>query len=237
MLHWRFWWACMLNAQMQNDGRWKVCASGWRCMDDVLLKSWHACYSHGQSKPGFIARNEIDTHADTCCAGSNWSVLEYTGQVCEVTPFLNSYEPIPKIPIAWCCTVWTNPNYSAEYLLVGNEMLWFGTLLPHSRINPNQLRAYGLTVNDDPFDHTQNFGINLEQTFIPFDTMGTVVHFESRVLTEWEKTHLPTILIMGEDWNPMEEVLRPNVLSQEDIEMRNLKTLSSRQVNSMIGTV
>jgi hypothetical protein len=110
-------------------------------------------------------------------------------------------------------------------------------LLPHSLINPNQLRAYGLTVNDDPFDHTRDFGIDLEQTFIPFDTTGTVVHFESRVPTEWEKTHLPTILITGEDWNPTEEVLRPNVSSQEDIEMRHLKSLSSRQINSVAGTV
>ena len=133
--------------------------------------------------------------------------------------------------------IWTDQNDSTEYLLVGDEMLWFRTLLPHSLINPNQLRAYGLTVNDDPFDHTRNFGIDLEQTFIPFDTTGTVVHFESRVPTEWEKTHLPTILITGEDWNPMEEVLRPNVSSCEDIEMRNLRSLSSRQINSVIGAV
>ena len=86
-------------------------------------------------------------------------------------------------------------------------------MLSHSLINLNQLRAYGLTVNDDPFDHTQDFGINLEQTFIPFDTTGTVVHFETHVLTEWEKTYLPIILITGEDWNPMEEVLRTNVSS------------------------
>ena len=121
----------------------------------------------------------MDTHADTCCAGSNWSILDYTGQVCEVTPFLSSYEPVPKIPLAHCCTVWTDQTDSTEYLLVGDEMLWFGTLLPHSLINPNQLWAYSLIVNDDPFDHSRNFGINAEQAFIPFDTMGTVVHFET----------------------------------------------------------
>ena len=170
-------------------------------------------HSHGQTQPGFIAQNEMDTHADTCCARSNWSVLEYTGQVCEVTPFLSSYEPVPEIPLACCCTVWTDQTDSTEYLLVSNEMLWFGTLLPHSLINPHQSRAYSLIVNDDPFDHSQHFGIDADQAFIPFDTMGTVVHFKTRVPTEWEKTHLPTILMTGEDWNPMEEVLRPSVSS------------------------
>jgi hypothetical protein len=42
-------------------------------------------------------------------------------------------------------------------------------------INPNQLRAYGIDVNDDPFDSSCNFGIESEQVLIPFNTMGTVV--------------------------------------------------------------
>ena len=54
---------------------------------------------------GHVARNELDTHADTSCAGSNWSLLEYSGQICEVTPFIDKYEPVPEIPIATCCTV------------------------------------------------------------------------------------------------------------------------------------
>jgi hypothetical protein len=108
---------------------------------------------------GHIARNELDTHADTCCAGANWSLMEYTGELCDVNPFLDSYQPIQEIPVARCCTVWTNQDDSVEYLLVGDQMLWFGTQLPHSLINPNQIRAYGLDVNDDPFDTTRDFGI------------------------------------------------------------------------------
>ena len=50
--------------------------------------------------PGFAALNELDTHADTCCAGANWALMEYTGQVCKVTPFLDSYQPVQEIPVA-----------------------------------------------------------------------------------------------------------------------------------------
>jgi hypothetical protein len=74
-------------------------------------------------------------------------------------------------------------------------MLWFGTLLPNSLINPNQTRSYGHEVNDDPFDLSCTFGINSKNTFISFNTTGPVIHFESQIPTEWEKTHLPTILI------------------------------------------
>jgi hypothetical protein len=127
---------------------------------------------------------------------------------------------------------------SMEYLLVGNQMLWFGTLLPKSLINLNQIRAYGLTVNNDPFDTTRFFGIDMDQTVIPFDTTGTVVHFESRVPTEWEKTHLPIILITNKKWNPSQEVLRPGNSSRESMEMRTIHSLTSgmtrRQINAIM---
>jgi hypothetical protein len=69
-------------------------------------------------------------------------------------------------------------------------MLRFRTQLPHSLINPNELCASGIHVNDDPFDSTRNFGINSEQAFIPFDTTGTVVHLYAYT-DRREKTHLP----------------------------------------------
>ena len=176
---------------------------------------------------GHIARNELDTHADTCCAGANWSVLELTGDICKVNPFLESYDPINEIPVARCCTVFTSPDTSEEFLLVGDQMLWFGTALPNSLINPNQIWAYGLEVNDDPFDSTRKFGIDSDDTFIPFDTTGTIVHFESRVPMEWEKTHLPILLLTGEQWDPTQEILCPGRLSREDIEMRTIRSLTS----------
>jgi hypothetical protein len=107
-----------------------------------------------QTWAGFIARNEMDTHADTCCAGSNWSLMELTGEVCDVNPFLNSYDPVTEIPVARCCTVWTDQESSTEYLIIADQMLWFGTLMENSLINPNQLLAYGVVVNNDPFDST-----------------------------------------------------------------------------------
>jgi hypothetical protein len=153
--------------------------------------------------------------------------MELTGEVCNVNPFLNSYSSIQEIVVARCCTVWMDQTNSMEYLLVGNQMLWFGTLLPNSLINPNQIWAYGSTINDDPFDMTRFFGINTDPTVIPFNTTGTVVHFESRVPTEWEKTHLPIILITNKEWNPSKEVLRPGNSSRKLIEMRTVLSLTS----------
>ena len=119
--------------------------------------------------------------------------MNYTGDMCEVSPFLKTYAPVPDIPVARCCTVWTDDK-GKQYLLVGDKILWFGTALDNSLINPNRIRAYGLSINDDPFNANE-LGISKEELFIPFDTTGTVVHFESRVPKEWETTYLPVILI------------------------------------------
>jgi hypothetical protein len=53
------------------------------------------------------------------------------------------------------------------FLLVANQMLWFRTKLPNSLLNPNQLCAFGVDVNDNPFDLKQNLCIHCDEAFIP----------------------------------------------------------------------
>ena len=93
----------------------------------------------------------MDTHADNFYAGSNWTPMHYTGDICEVSPFFNTYTPVQEIPVARCCTMWTYDE-GKKYVLVGDKMLWFGTALENSFINPNQIRAYGLSIKDYPFN-------------------------------------------------------------------------------------
>lgn len=47
---------------------------------------------------------------------------------------------------------------------------------------------------------------------------------------------MPAILLMGKDWNPTEEVLRPSHLSKGDIKMRTIRLLSTQQINTVCGT-
>ena len=199
-------------------------------------KASSAQYVTESTTVGHIARNELDTHADTCCAGANWTILDLTGEVCEVSPFLDSYQPKQEIPLARCATVWTDLDTSQEYLLVCNQMLWFGNSLHNSLINPNQIRSFGLLVNDDPFSSADDFGISSDSVFIPFNTTGTIIHFHSRVPNDWEKKHLPVILLTGDAWNPSEEIMQYGKHSMEATEMRSIHTLTSgsdrRQIQS-----
>ena len=185
--------------------------------------------------PGTISRNELDTHADTCCAGTNWALMEYTGEICEVSPFLNTYDPVKEIPVARCCTVWTSEESGEEYLLVGDQMLWFGNSLENSLINPNQIREYGFNVYDDPFKDM--FGIDGNDFFIPFETTGTVVHFETRTPTLWEQRNLPIILLTAETWDPSNVMLRPQRKTREANEMQTILSLTSGKTRKEIASL
>jgi hypothetical protein len=81
----------------------------------------------------------------------NWKLLDTTNEVCKVNLFLDSYEPVKEVMVVRCGTVWTSPDTGHEYLLVGNQMLWFRNQMKHSLINPNQICEYGLPAYDDSF--------------------------------------------------------------------------------------
>ena len=68
-------------------------------------------YAQNRGVSGVIGKNEIDNHADTICAGSNWIVVEFTGEYCNVSPFSAEYAPLENVPIAQCATC---PLYTSD---------------------------------------------------------------------------------------------------------------------------
>ena len=97
-------------------------------------------------------RIELDTHADTTVLGSNCVILSYTGKECEVSPYSSEYEAVQNVPVVTGATVWTNPTDGTAYLMVFHESLWMGNKLDHTLVNPNQLWAYSVSIQDNPFD-------------------------------------------------------------------------------------
>ena len=94
---------------------------------------------------------ELDTHADTCVLGINFIILHYTGRVCDVSPYSSEYESVKNVPIVSGATAWTDRQTGETYILIVHEALWMADRLSHSLINPNQLRAFGTLVQDNPF--------------------------------------------------------------------------------------
>jgi hypothetical protein len=90
---------------------------------------------------GHEGRMEIDNHADTHVAGSNCTVLHFTGRVCSVSPFTEHYKALDDIKIASVATAWDDPFTGETRMLIFHKALWFGHhtyKLYNSLINPNQ---------------------------------------------------------------------------------------------------
>ena len=88
----------------------------------------------------------MDSHADTIVCGANCCIMHYTGKECDVTPYTDAYEAIKSVPIVQAATAYEDAETGETTILIFNKAIWMGTKLSHTLVNPNQLRAYGVTV-------------------------------------------------------------------------------------------
>ena len=150
----------------------------------------------------YVEKCELDTHADTICAGRNCRLLDRTGHCCDVRGFHDELSEMKDVPVATVATGITTSD-GIEYILVFNEVLYFGDTMDHTLINPYQIRHYGISVSDNPFDDDKPFGIDHEEVFVPFSTSGTMVYFESFYPTKDQMERCPLIVLTSEsEWAP-----------------------------------
>ena len=164
-----------------------------------------------------MSRYEMDTMADTSCAGSNWSVLEWTGHSCDVYPFNKEYEATKDVPIATCATLIQGEGGN-DFILVGHEMLFFGSAMSRSLLNQNHICDHIWfhkgRVQDDFTCDDEEFGIKVGNTFIPFYMDGSAVCLDSRVPSSEEIESLPHVIITSsEPWDPKNKPLRVSATS------------------------
>ena len=100
--------------------------------------------------------------------------------------------------------LWTDTVDNEEYILIFNESLWMGDSLTHSLINPNQLRAFGTDVQDNPFS-TERLSIQpaSHDIMIPLQTLGTIIYANTHAPTDQELSKNPHIVLSSNaDWDP-----------------------------------
>jgi hypothetical protein len=68
----------------------------------------------------------------------------------------------------------THPTTGTTFILVFTEVLYYGTKLDHSLLNPNQVCSYGIGFWDDTFDRDKGLRINVNNELqIPMQAKGT----------------------------------------------------------------
>ena len=103
-----------------------------------------------------------------------------------------------------------------------------GDVFEHSLINPNQLRHFGVTVQDNPYDETE---MHLEtedgELVIPLQASGTTISVSTRTPTDRELQECPHVTMTSKkEWDPR-ELQFPEPLHRADDERSRLRVSSA----------
>ena len=148
-----------------------VCMSQ-HCMYKIQIASEQAI-SQTQvnlKEPMMKGQTDLDSHADTCCAGATAIVIETTGKTCDVSPFSSSYDALTNVPIVKAVTAYDDPFNGESCILVMNQALYFGDTMESSLLCPNQLRSHGVIVDDIPI-HLAINGNSTHSLYFPTEDM------------------------------------------------------------------
>ncbi len=85
---------------------------------NAIATSFRKTHARNMSQTSYVRDNiepfsgpcELDSHADTCVAGANCIVLEYTNHVCSVSAFSEAHETLHDIPIVTAATAYDDPK-------------------------------------------------------------------------------------------------------------------------------
>jgi hypothetical protein len=205
----------------------------------VTIKATTKTNADNDTIVGNVATNDMDTMADTCCAGPNWTVIEYTGHTCDVYPFKEDVGVVKDVPVATCATLMEGEDGN-DFIIIAHEMLVFGRQMDRSLLNQNQIRPYirhrGGRVQDDYTRVDEEFGINTGDAFIPFLMRGATVYFESRSPTRDEIESLPHVVITSKQpWDPDAKPLR--VSNARTTRARVTSTRDEHETDVILGSV
>jgi hypothetical protein len=148
---------------------------------------------------------DMDTHADTCVLGPSFVILHYTNRECDVSPYSEVYESVKAVPIVSGATAWTDERTGLTYILVVNEALWMPDTVTSSLINPNQLRAYGITVQDNPFAGPMYISNEGEDDVVSISmfAVGTNISINTRTPIQEELDSCQHIILTSDsEWEP-----------------------------------
>jgi hypothetical protein len=152
---------------------------------------------------------ELDSHADTSCAGSNCRVLEYTNKTCTVSSFSSKQTKVHDVPIVTVATAYDALN-GEIYILIMNQSLYLGgayaTFTPvskPSKISWSNRRRCSTTpitrwkqINTFYYLHRRNISI-------PLEINGCISHLSTQYPTSEEVKNCQWLTLTSPtEWDP-----------------------------------
>jgi hypothetical protein len=176
---------------------------------------------------------ELDTHADTTCVGVDCRILSVTDQVCQVLPYHKGYQPFDEVPIVQAATAYDHPETGITYNLIFNQALSIPDL-ETTLINPNQLRANGLIVDDipkhlspNPTELSHSIYCPEEDVYISLQLKGIISGFRTRSPSIEEVESCKWVTLTSDaPWDPKS----PEFEENEAIKQRELAAVNTEQI-------
>ena len=155
--------------------------------------------------------------------------MHYTDRTCTVSPYNeDEYKPISGVPIVQAATGYTSKS-GRNYILILNEALSMPSL-DHSLWNPNQMRHYGVEVDDNPYSHEPMHIASQDGGMVAcLQNEGTTIYMDTWAPSTSDLDLYPHIVLTSPHaWNP-QIVQFPKISQseQEEVEMRSLKAISN----------
>jgi hypothetical protein len=151
-------------------------------------------------------RAKLDSHADTCVGGRNVTLLHEMGFHVNVSAYSPEYDALTNIPVATCAGAYDSKTDGITYLLIWNEMMFFGNIMPTSLINVNQICAYGHIVDDCPQQYNSNSSHSVRTQCgmeMPLKMRGVISYLPVRKPTNDEITNSPRLIMTSDmPWDP-----------------------------------
>ena len=116
----------------------------------------------------------------------------YTRKQFTVAPFLPEYSEQTDVHIVTGVTNF-DTNIEMTYVLVFSQRIWFGNRMKKYLMNPNQCWAFGIVICDDTTNKYMYIGIETDETFVTFQTKGTICGTMNREPNNEELENAPRI--------------------------------------------
>ena len=151
---------------------------------------------------------ELDSHADTCCAGGDVMVVNDTHRLVTVTPFLKSLGTAHKVPIISAAIAYDDPKSGCVFILIIHQVLHFKEM-NHCLLSLMQFPLNDIVVNEQPKFLTQtptekHHAIVADDLLIPLELSGVTSYFPARrpTMKEYSSCNRIEMTAPEPEWKP-----------------------------------
>ena len=147
---------------------------------------------------------DLDSHADTIFCVSNCVIMYFTGKEYDVATYTEAYKIKKAVPIFHADTEYENTETGETTTLILNEAIWMGEIMYHTLVNPNQLRAYEMTVQDKHFSEAPIFVAMEDHDFmLVLSSKGNILGVTTITPTDKElQTYSHVTCSSVNEWDP-----------------------------------